>query len=662
MAGHVISKLSMLFIAHPTAQETSGETNSDNLRLMEYHNTDPPQEDALSKTTARLSISAQDKSVISLVREFLADHQTLARRDSAVSITSIDGEPKHFVDFELLNNDACSSSSATSNESKRRRRRRSSVQLGTEPKPKKVHKKKLRRENEPVALVTEGELEKPLVMRQVQGLLMELALGRNLHMKKWLRVNKPQKVPKVVFAFVPGLYESDFTLGTANANGLTKQLEKSPNEKLSFFHNHFEHLLPLTTSGSKDLTYLCSQALINCPSTSKERKRRMEELKQKKIVLYDLLLSPTEMEALGYPIHSQVSQEPPEDSWMETKEFEHDGSRTFAIDCEFCQAGSTMVLTRISIVNFQGEVVYDTYVQPKEEITNYLTKYSGITEEILHGVTTTLEEVQEKILLTVSTTDILIGHSLNSDLRVLKVKHPRVIDTAIIYHHNRGPPAKPSLKWLAQTHLGRKIQQGEQTGAGHSSLEDLLACLDLVKMKLVEGMEFGWVPRETTIFERMSDEKVGKLSAIIDYNISDWGLYLDSQPELSLCKISDDASAAENVVSLLESCSVILVKFKEVERQRDVMDRVDLLERLNGRLQMIYDALPPDSVLMVASEGGDNKEMFRLQKLRRNFQKLDDAEAAAVPAEERWDFDKTNALHQATAEARRAIAFITVKP
>ena len=36
----------------------------------------------------------------------------------------------------------------------------------------------------------------------------------------------------------------------------------------------------------------------------------------------------------------------------------------------------------------------DELVKPKEEITDYVTKYSGITEELLRDVTTTIEDIQ----------------------------------------------------------------------------------------------------------------------------------------------------------------------------------------------------------------------------------------------------------------------------
>ena len=120
------------------------------------------------------------------------------------------------------------------------------------------------------------------------------------------------------------------------------------------------------------------------------------------------------------------------------------------MDCEFCKAGAKQVLTRISLLDFEAKVVMDELVKPKEEITDYVTKYSGITEELLRDVTTTIEDIQNLFVNTVSQQDILIGHSLESDLNVMKIKHDNIVDTSIIYEHNRGPPSKPSLKSLAE--------------------------------------------------------------------------------------------------------------------------------------------------------------------------------------------------------------------
>lgn len=56
---------------------------------------------------------------------------------------------------------------------------------------------------------------------------------------------------------------------------------------------------------------------------------------------------------------------------------------------------------------------------------------------------------------------ILIGHSLDSDLRVLKLIHHNVIDTCALYPHCKGLPFKISLKKLAFDLLNKLIQDNE---------------------------------------------------------------------------------------------------------------------------------------------------------------------------------------------------------
>lgn len=106
---------------------------------------------------------------------------------------------------------------------------------------------------------------------------------------------------------------------------------------------------------------------------------------------------------------------------------------------------------------------------------------------------------------------ILAGHSLENDLCALRLVHHRVIDTAICYHHNSGPPYKPALRWLTTSYLDRAIQVGEH---GHDSTEDARATMDLVRLRLRKGHAFGThVPTSESIFLQLS--RAGKKTSLM---------------------------------------------------------------------------------------------------------------------------------------------------
>lgn len=679
------------------------------------NNMDDSHDDPLSKTTARLSISVADGEIQrGQVAELLREAGKNGRRDSAISLSShneADDGSASITDISQQNLIPTTD---------KKRRRRSSAQSGqvvatkklqTEPTVKekvpKKHKKKLQKAKQSlvdpqIVYMTENDskLPKKLALSQLRSLIQSVFQPTEATANKkrgLIRLLNAENVPKVVFCFIPGLSSVDFNIPEEQQErNFLPMPEVKRVDGLEFLHDKFQYLGLTTAPGTKETLYLPLKTLTSVLLTNSERKAITVKLNEKKLVLWDLLVSKDDMHKHGYPLHSESDFESTlKEGWVETKSFEHEGSHTFALDCEFCQAASGKVLTRISLVNFQEEVVFDWLVKPEEEITDYITKYSGITAEKLEGVTTTLSDVQQEILKTISSTDILIGHSLESDLNVMKVRHPRIIDTSLSFEHVRGPPAKPSLKWLAEKFLEQKIQAGEQTGEGHSSIEDAKACLSLIKLKLHEGASFGLNFYETSLFERLNGESEEPVrSLIIDYN-TPRGWHNDGDETknyLKKAQVTNDDEVVDLFKSELEKTSLTFLHLRELEYNSgwspvptnfdgflssavdpatdkisvplSDQDRKMLWLKMNERLENIYSALPEKSLMLVSTGSGDTTELHRLQAVRRHFQNLErlGTDVTGLPEEQKWDFNKITSLLRAAASARLAISFTCIKP
>lgn len=503
-----------------------------------------------------------------------------------------------------------------------------------------------------------------------------------------IRIKGGKSGTKFVICHIPGLSPEDLTLNTSESQKPMEPIKTTP--ELSFFSEKFSCIVPSLHPGEKDSLYSLFSTLINNPISKKDKQKIMNELKQKKLTFEDLILTRDELLANNYALHSSLEPESTKESssWLETKDLNHPEPKMYSIDCEFCRSANDKVLTRISVVDYDQEVVLDSYVKPDEDIVDYVTKYSGITEEILADVTTKLHDIQQKLLSFVSSNDILVGHSLESDLNVLKIRHPRIIDTSLMYDHNRGPPAKPALKALAKKHLNISIQEGEANEMGHSSVEDATACIQLLKLKMLEGLLYGKVLNEKTIFDIINNDRVNEdkqvKSSIIDYcskryycnDGTSWKYHVNrveaenddhvidtaieecqSDTKLVLCKLGE----LEFNSGWSQTCNNYNGYLRE-DRDKPMTDeqREFLHQRLNQRLCKLYDNLPASSVLIVFSGTSDPSRFWQLQEIKRSYQWAQ-RNGETTSAERLWDFDKQTELVAETNRIRGIGSFICVK-
>ncbi|RKP07407.1 hypothetical protein THASP1DRAFT_17105, partial [Thamnocephalis sphaerospora] len=413
----------------------------------------------------------------------------------------------------------------------------------------------------------------------------------------------------------------------------------------------FTHACP--TRGPADKFRLQSPvaALLQCPLTKAEIKQQKEldmahGKPGQKLVARDLLASVAELKESHYPLPPSVSGTPLEAGWLATepcaatagKDAADDAQdpAMYAIDCEMVMSATGYQLARVTLVNADGDITLDELIKQEQPVTDYLTKYSGMTKEKLDAATTTFDEVRAQIMSHVHADTILIGHSLESDLNVLKLAHATVIDTAIIYTHPRGPPFRCSLRWLSSKYMERQIQQEavDEHGqpVGHDSAEDARACLDLVKLKLEKGYEFGRHARETvSLFYRLRQQTPPRLSAVADHP-NGRNTYMEAD---TFVPCDSDAEVIDAMLAQTKSHQFVFGKLRALEQlynpkhqgSKDdksqevtavaaaaaaatapLVPHPETLKQLDEQVRRLFDGLPTGTSLVIFSGHGDPRE------------------------------------------------------
>jgi RNA exonuclease 4 len=151
-----------------------------------------------------------------------------------------------------------------------------------------------------------------------------------------------------------------------------------------------------------------------------------------------------------------------------------------AMDCEMVGVGGQedrSVLARVSIVNFHGTQVYDSFVRPKEVVTDWRTHISGVSLKNMASARS-FDGVRNEVAGLLKDR-ILVGHAIKHDLEVLMLGHPKkdIRDTSRFSGFRKYSAGRtPSLKKLAKEVLGVEIQKGQ-----HSSVEDARATMLLFR-------------------------------------------------------------------------------------------------------------------------------------------------------------------------------------
>ncbi|KAL0078597.1 hypothetical protein J3Q64DRAFT_1765347 [Phycomyces blakesleeanus] len=512
-------------------------------------------------------------------------------------------------------------------------------------------------------------------------------LNKENKFPKWVNIlGEKEKIKKVVLLDCPGLDPTELGLPLGDcfvSSSKTPEIYKALKDKglgpiigmNEYLETKKEDIVAVATSAGLDNTKSLSDRfndLLRSPLSKNQIKQIMNpenNNQSNKIESEMLTLNHEELIDEGYPIPSSIDSESElVDGWVET--LPGSGStnkKLMALDCEMCNTANGLAVTRVALVDQDHKILINSFVKPDEEITDYLTDYSGVDEASLENIETTLKDIQEQIMEHVDGDVILVGHGLNNDLNCLRMRHPYIIDTSTIYHHANGPPGKPSLRYLAYRWLRRRIQikpeDKEETSStqeasseekGHDPCEDALASLQLVELKLKYGLDYGLNSQfisETIIdvFKRLSMK-----CAVIEVGAHKDVLFAKKlQDTGEFYSVPSDDAAMETLLEKHATCDAVLAKLKLENAKED---------SLLGYIKSVYEALEQKTALVLLCGNRNNDELDRLNKLQASYRRaLATTPLENIPMEERWTLANDERLRLILDTHRRGLLFASVK-
>lgn len=192
-------------------------------------------------------------------------------------------------------------------------------------------------------------------------------------------------------------------------------------------------------------------------------------------------------------------------------------------DCEMGYTTNGLELMRLTVVSWPThKPIIDVLVRPLGHILDVNTRFSGITtKQFLDAkpfdpadpkpvrkdlrIVDSPYAARDLFLSHVSPTTPVLGHALENDLNTIRLIHPTIVDTVLLYPTRQGLPYRHGLRNLAKLHLGENIQQGG--AAGHDSYEDARTTGELIRFKIKEKWKSmksdGWTIRDDGLFPPM---------------------------------------------------------------------------------------------------------------------------------------------------------------
>ncbi|KAL2204143.1 hypothetical protein CC79DRAFT_1277685 [Sarocladium strictum] len=198
--------------------------------------------------------------------------------------------------------------------------------------------------------------------------------------------------------------------------------------------------------------------------------------------------------------------------------------RAVCFDCEMGYTVHGMELIRLTATSWPtGEEILDVLVKPIGEILDLNSRFSGVWPEDMAQakpwvtgdelvpvkdknklpgehrgasnsgqsgikIVSSPAAARELLFSLISPSTPLIGHGLENDLNAVRIIHPTLVDTILLYPHKGGLPFRYGLKHLMKSQLNKEVQRDGVGGevVGHDSAEDARAAGELARLKVMK--------------------------------------------------------------------------------------------------------------------------------------------------------------------------------
>ncbi|KAI8644964.1 hypothetical protein BD408DRAFT_412430 [Parasitella parasitica] len=511
----------------------------------------------------------------------------------------------------------------------------------------------------------------------------------------WCNIIHKTKVDHVVMMYAQGLSCNYFGVNdtTTPYIDLEELKESVGKATMPFLTKQAKYMITNQISGKQGRFNSPVADILQC-NMSNSKKERLAKEKQIKMAKYKgnmrefYVLTLEEMKKNDYPIPPFLDPSAVlPDGWKQThpaveplKEGEH--KRLIAVDCEMVLTANGSSLARITLIDEDGSALLDELVKPDQPIVDYLTRFSGITPARMKTATCSLRRAQKYVRKLVNHNVILVGHGLENDLKALQLAHPYCVDTSLLYDHHRGPPYKPSLRFLARSYLKRNIQERSHEHVGHDSNEDARATLDLFKCKLANKPSFGKFKKTELIMDRLLANRPSRSSAILESSKSDYRSF-GSTESGEYHRVDTDEELVDLTLEKLPTTNFLFTRFQAADEslmRRELeggeapsilptaanatSDRAMRLQCLDSYIRRVYQGLPPNSFLVISGGVCDVPEYKALYDKRQSYHEKygsKKSEPVDIPKNEQWTKADHTRLDELAAKARTSASFFMFK-